>query len=189
MKTLSIILLLASTSLFAQYEYASTKKNPFGLLNPDAPKQTGDFAPLIGMCECKSITRVDQNTWADTVMMNWTFKYIMNGMAVQDETLKADGAHSGSIRQYSADSAQWYVHYYSSSTPTPILSSWEGNKNDDGDIVLYRDSPAPNGTPGFYRLTFSDISERGYNWVGEWVNKTESFTYPTWRIFCRKKEY
>ena len=187
MKALNLILLLVAGSLFAQYDYEPSSQNPFGKLNPEAPKQTADFAPLIGTCVCKSVARVDQNTWADTVMMNWTFKYIMNGMAVQDETLKEDGAHSGSIRQYNADSAKWYVHYYSSSTPTPTLSSWEGNKNDEGSIVLYRDQTAPNGTPGFYRLTFSNISEKGYNWAGEWVNKTETFTYPTWRIFCRKK--
>ncbi|MEQ8905156.1 hypothetical protein [Ekhidna sp.] len=184
-----LVSLLFSLGICAQYNYEPTGKNPYGQLNPEAPKQTADFSPLIGTCICKSVTRVDQNTWADTVMMNWTFKYIMNGMAVQDETLKEDGAHSGSIRQYNIDSAKWYVHYYSSSTPTPTLSSWEGNKNDDGNIVLYRDQAAPNSTPGFYRLTFSNISEKGYNWAGEWVNKTETFTYPTWRIFCRKKEY
>lgn len=178
----------ASIFSYAQYEYEASAKNPFGKLNPEAPEQTADFAPLIGTCVCKSVTRIDQNTWADTVMMNWTFKYIMNGMAVQDETLKEDGAHSGSIRQYNADSARWYVHYYSSSTPTPVLSAWEGNKNENGDIVLYRDQPAPNQTPGFYRLTFSNITENGYNWAGEWVNKTETFAYPTWKIFCKRKE-
>ncbi len=188
MKLLTLILFLISTSIFAQYDYEPSTENPFGKLNPEAPKQTADYAPLIGTCTCKSVARIDQNTWADTVMMNWTFKYIMNGVAVQDETLKADGAHSGSIRQYNPDSALWYVHYYSSSTPTPVLSSWEGNKNEKGDIVLYRDQPAPNNTPGFYRLTFSSISKDGYNWSGEWVNKGETFTYPTWRIFCKRKE-
>ena len=85
----------------------------------------------------------------------------MNGMAVQDETLKEDGKHSGSIRQYNADSVKWYVHYYSSSSATSTLSSWEGNKMENGNIVLYRDQPAPNGTPGFYRLTFSNNLEKG----------------------------
>lgn len=172
----------------AQHNYAPSLENPYGKLNPEAPPKTADFDPLIGTCICKSVSRIDQNTWADTVMMNWTFKYIMNGMAVQDETLKEDGKHSGSIRQYNADSAKWYVHYYSSSSATSTLSSWEGNKMENGNIVLYRDQPAPNGTPGFYRLTFSNISKKGYNWAGEWVNKAETFTYPTWRIFCRKKE-
>lgn len=188
MKNLSLLFLLISSTVFAQYDYAPSEKNPFGILNPEAPKQTADYAQLIGTCNCKSISRIDQNTWADTVMMNWTFKYIMNGMAVQDETLKEDGAHSGSIRQYNADSALWYVHYYSSSAATSRLATWKGVKNADGKIVLYNEQPAPNGTPGFHRITFSNISDKGFDWAGEWVNKAETFTYPTWRIFCRKKE-
>lgn len=185
--TMSLILLLSFQFLIAQYEYEPSDQNPYGLVNPNAPKETSDFASLIGFCQCKSISRIDQNTWADTVMMNWTFKYIMNGMAVQDETLKADGAHSGSIRQYNADSAKWYVHYYSSSTPVAKLPTWEGMKMENENIVLYRDSPAPNGTPGDYRLTFFDLTEQGFNWVGEWVNKAETYTYPTWKIFCKRE--
>lgn len=189
MKTLAIstILLLSFQFLLAQYKYEPSDQNPYGKLNPNAPKETGDFAPLIGNCTCKSVSRIDQNTWADTVSMNWTFKYIMNGMAVQDETLKADGAHSGSIRQYNADSSKWYVHYYSSSASVSKLPTWEGVKTENGNIVLYRDSPAPNGTPGDYRLSFFDITDEGFNWVGEWVNKAETFTYPTWKIFCRRE--
>ena len=169
------------------YDYEPTEKYPFGQVNPDAPKEVADFEPLIGLCDCLSIARIDKNTWADTVDMTWRFKYIMNGLGVQDETLKADGKHSGSIRQFIADSASWYVHYYSSNGPTTTLSTWEGNKTEDGNIVLYRDNPAPNGTEGNYRLTFYDISEDGYNWVGEWTTKDESIVYPTWKIFCKKR--
>lgn len=183
----SLLILFFIETSAQKYDYEPSDKNPFGLLNPAAPKETADFAPLIGTCECKSITRIDQNTWADTVMMSWTFKYIMNGMAVQDETLKADGKHSGSIRQYNADSSKWYVHFYSSATPVAQLPAWEGQKTENGSIVLYRDSPAPNGTPGDYRLTFSDATEEGFKWVGEWVNKGETFIYPSWRIFCKRK--
>ncbi|MEO9873095.1 hypothetical protein [Ekhidna sp.] len=190
MKKLSSILftLLLSFTIFAQYDYEPSKKNPFGLLNPEAPKQTADYAPIIGECTCKSVSRIDQNTWADTVMMKWTYKYILNGMAVQDETLKEDGTHSGSIRQYNADSSLWYVHYYSSNVATPTLSAWEGNMTESDKMVLYKDQTAPNGTPGFFRITFSDITETGFNWTGEWVNKAETFVYPTWKIFCLRKE-
>ena len=183
-----IILLLVSFAIHAQYKYEPTPANPYGSLNPEAPPQTADFSPLIGLCKCKSVTRVDQSTWADTVMMDWTFKYIMNGMGVQDETLKEDGGYSGSIRQYNADSARWYVHYYSTGFVSPTLSSWEGNKTENSDIVLYRPQQAPNGMEGFYRLTFSNISEKGFAWAGEWVNPDETIVYPTWRIYCVKKE-
>jgi hypothetical protein len=186
-----VAVLLISSAVVAQhsmntYEYEPNEEYPYGRINPEAPEELADFGPMIGKCHCKSISRIDQNSWADTVDMTWIFKYIMNGMAVQDETLKADGKHSGSIRQFIADSAQWYVHYYSSAGPTTTLSTWEGSKSDDGNIILYRDNTAPNGTPGWYRLTFSEVSDKGFDWVGEWVNKTETFLYPTWKIHCTK---
>ena len=172
----------------AQYDYEPSKENPFGKLNPKAPKQTADFAPMIGECDCKSTTRKQDGTWNEPIDMVWKFKYIMNGMAVQDETTKSDGKHSGSIRQYSKDSTRWYVHYYASASVSTELRVWEGNKNKDGNIVLYRNSPAPNGTEGDYRLTFSNITNKGFDWVGEWVNKTETIVYPTWRISCVRRD-
>ncbi|MEZ4918132.1 MAG: hypothetical protein R2792_03410 [Saprospiraceae bacterium] len=64
--------------------------------------------------------------------MTWTFKYIMNGMAIQDETLKADNTYSGSIRQFNPETQKWNVHYYSKLRQHPALSSWEGGKKKTG---------------------------------------------------------
>jgi len=188
---LLIILYLLPLVLSAQNDqntaYEISEDQPYGKLNPDAPPQTADFAPLIGLCDCKSETRNQDGTWAEPLDMTWKWYYILNGMAVQDETLKADGKHSGSIRQYSKDSARWYVHYYSTAAIATTLSTWEGNKKGD-DIVLYRKQKAPNGMDGFYRLTFSNISKKGFNWIGEWVDTTEKIVYPTWKIQCLKRE-
>ncbi|MEO0527795.1 MAG: DUF4440 domain-containing protein [Bacteroidota bacterium] len=189
MKTNSLLLVLLSFSSFgfSQYEYEPSPEHPFGLPNPEAPQELLDFAPLIGECDCKSITRKADQSWADPEDMIWRFKYIMNGMAVQDETLKADGKHSGSIRQFIADSTRWYVHYYSSGSPSTQLPVWEGNKNQDDTIILYRAQKAPNGMEGSYRLTFSDISSKGFKWLGEWVSKDQSVVFPTWKIDCLRR--
>lgn len=183
---ITYVLALVTFSCFSQYNYEPSEQFPFGQANPDAPQQIKDFQPMIGKCNCKSISRNPDQTWADPIDMTWTFKYIMNGKAVQDETLKADGKHSGSIRQFIADSSKWYVHYYSSIVPTTTLSTWEGNKKEGENIVLYRPQKAPNGIEGFYRLTFYDISKSGYKWIGEWVDKTEKIIFPTWKIECKK---
>ena len=111
---------------FSQYEYEPSNENPYGLPNPDAPKELLDFAPLIGECNCKSVSRNADQTWAEPVDMIWRWKYIMNGMGVQDETLKADGKHSGSIRQFIADSTKWYVHYYSSGLAIDLIAHLGG---------------------------------------------------------------
>ncbi|WP_422105688.1 hypothetical protein [Winogradskyella sp.] len=181
------LLTLSACKLHAQSEYEPSQKHPYGLPNPEAPEQVKDFEPMIGECNCKSTARNPDGTWQDTQNMVWKWKYIMNGNAVQDETIKEDGGHSGSIRQFIADSSKWYVHYYSIKFPPTTLPTWEGNKTEDGNkIVLYRDQTAPNGMEGFYRLTFYDMSETGYKWVGEWVDKAEKITYPTWKIECER---
>ncbi|MEP5612073.1 MAG: hypothetical protein ABJP45_07470, partial [Cyclobacteriaceae bacterium] len=65
--------------------------------------------------------------------------------------------------------------------------AWGGGMQ-NGEIILYNDQPAPNGMEGFFRITFSDISDKGFNWNGAWTSKDESIVYPTWKIFCRKSE-
>jgi len=188
---LALIFFILSVTINAQdnlMNYEVSAALPYGRLNPKAPEQTGDYQQLIGECDCKSESRNPDNTWAKPVDMIWRWKYIMNGMAVQDETIKSDGKHSGSIRQYSKDSLRWYVHYYSSAAIASKLSAWEGNKNKDGNIVLYKEQKAPNGTEGFSRLTFYDIDKKGYKWIGEWVDKTETVVFPFWKITCAKRE-
>lgn len=189
----SIIVGLASHLSFSQelsmdFENIISKENPYGKVNPAAPRSVGDYEPLIGICDCKSISRKADQSWAEPIDMTWTFKYIMNGMAVQDETLKADGAHSGSIRQYNADSARWYVHYYSTSGATPTLAAWEGNLQDNGEMILYREQQSPNGLDGFFKIRFYDISQEGFKWLGAWVTTDESFSYETWKIACTKRK-
>ncbi|RKS53458.1 hypothetical protein BC962_1709 [Gillisia mitskevichiae] len=174
-----------SLTSYAQYNYEVSNENPFGLPNPDAPAEIKDFESMIGECSCISTSRAPDGTWKDPVKMTWRFKYIMNGYAVQDETLKEDGAHSGSIRQFHEDENKWFVHYYSSATPSKALSIWEGGK-ENGKIVLSRDQKAPNGVDGFFRLTFYDMDNFGYKWIGEWVDKTKTTIYPTWKIECLK---
>ena len=80
--------------------YLLNAEYPFGRYNPEAPEQVKDFQALIGECKCKSVNRKKDQSWNEPEDMIWRWKYIMNGKGVQDETLKADGGHSGSIRQF-----------------------------------------------------------------------------------------
>ncbi len=184
----TFLLVLLGNPCFGQYDYEPNKASPFGKPNPDAPVQIKDWSLIIGEHSCLSLKRIDRDNWADTLNMIWRFKYIMNGTAVQDETLHEDGAHAGSIRQYIADSAHWYVHFYSNKGPTPTLPAWEGNLNQDGEMVLYRDQKAPNGMEGDYQIIFSNMTGNGFDWLGAWVPKDRSFAYPTWKIWCEKKK-
>ncbi|MEM7548442.1 MAG: hypothetical protein AAF363_02125 [Bacteroidota bacterium] len=186
-KLLTVIIFMMFSQLsIAQYSYEPSLEYPFGKPNPEAPEEIKGYDALIGLCNCKSETKGPDGSWNEPVPMTWRFKYIMNGWGVQDETLKEDGTYSGSIRQYNTDSSKWYVHYYTSANVSPQLSSWEGSRNSDGNIVLYRKQKAPNGMDGFYRLTFYGIDESGYKWIGEWVSPDESVIFPTWKISCTR---
>ena len=167
--------------------YEATFENPFGSVHPDHAEQLIDFAALIGDCDCKSINRNSDGTWNDTLDMVWRFKYIMNGTSIQDETWKSDGGHSGSIRQYITDSSAWAVTYFSSRFPSASPGVWMGGK-DGEDIILYKDHTAPNGTAGDSWLTFYNIDESGFDWKGEWIDKTKTVVYPFWMIYCHRKE-
>lgn len=184
---LLLIALSLSVPLIGQYAYEPNEEHPFGSYNPAAPEALQEYDLLIGECACTSTSRGQDGTWQDGVAMTWRFKYIMNGWAIQDETLKADGKHSGSIRQYSLKEAHWLIHYYAGSSPAASLPTWTGGKS--GDKLIYkRPQKSPTGAEGFYRLTFYDISKAGYKWVGEWVSADESIVYPTWKIDCQRKQ-
>ena len=187
MKSATLLLLFLSSLAYAQYNYQPSAAFPFGQANPEAPAQIKDYEAMIGVCNCTSERRKPDGTWDEAVDMTWTWTYILNGMGVQDETLKADGTHSGSIRQFNTDSSKWYVHWYSSAAATPKLSVWEGEKKDEK-IILYKEQAAPNGVEGYFRLTFYDVSKSGYKWIGEWVDKAEKIVYPTWKINCIREE-
>ena len=191
LKSIKVFLLLPIVffclNMNSQTDFEANEEYPFGRANPEAPKQIKDFEKLIGLCDCLSETRNKDKSWKDPVKMTWKFKYIMNGMGVQDETFKDDQSYSGSIRQVDPETGKWYVHYYSHPNISKQLSVWVGDKTENGDIVLYRDSTALNGTEGFYRLTFYEIGDNGFSWVGEWTDKSESVVYPTWKISCQKR--
>ena len=182
----ALALILIPNFLASQYLYQITEEHPYGQPNPAAPEAIKDFAPLMGKCACKSTSRLPDGTWAEPVDMIWSFEYIMNGFGVQDETFKADGKHSGSIRQYDAEKETWMVHYYSSNSTAAPLPHWTGGASGE-ELIFSRDRKAPNGAEGTFRLRFYDITESGYRWVGAWVSKDGSITYPTWKIDCIRK--
>ena len=169
------------------YSFEPNKKYPYGRVNPEASKQVKDFEEIIGQHTCESISRNTDQSWREPVDMIWTFKYIMNGTAVQDSTLKADGKHSGSIRIYDVENKTWQISYYSSQVNPKAknLPMWTGGKKSEK-LVFYRNQKAPNGTDGFFRLSFYDIDKKGFKWVAEWTDKTETTIYPTWKIECKK---
>ncbi len=86
---------------------------------------------------------------------------------------------------FNSDSSKWYVHFYSSSFAAPQLQAWSGGKVGNK-IILDQPQKAPNGMDGISRLTFYDISNKGFNWTGAWVNEEANIVYQFWKIECIK---
>jgi hypothetical protein len=182
----TILVLIFSIFQIQAQKHEPTSANPYGTANPSQPTAFADFAPMIGICDCKSVQRNPDGTWQDTTMIVWKYKYIFNGNAIQDITWKADSTYTSSIRQYQKDSARWVVTFFSYPGVTATPGTWLGGKSGD-DIILKQPQKAPNGMDGVSRLTFYDISESGYKWKGEWVSSTGKFVYPFWTINCIKR--
>lgn len=185
---LLLFLFLYSVVCYSQNDdnYEASDAHPFGRVNPKAPDQIKDYSMLIGSCDCLSTQRNPSGTFQDTLKSQWEFKYILNGMAIQDVTLKSDGSSSSSIRQYNADSARWYVTYFAGAAANPTPKTWAGKAREGSTMVLFADQKAPNGMQGNSRLTFYDISEKGFKWKGEWLSKDGTIVFPFWMIECKK---
>ena len=83
-----ILLLLIVWSSLAQESYAVSPEHPFGKLNPEAPKEVGDYAALIGTCDCVArqmrgakpsnrsiMPRTTNKTWRKpNSVLNWVAK-------------------------------------------------------------------------------------------------------------------
>ena len=181
-------LIICACGAYAQNDlmFEPSADHPYGLPNPVAGEQMTDWSPMIGSCQCKSIQRNPDGTWQDTIDMEWTWKYILNGTAVQDITLKEGSLYTTSIRQFHPDSNQWVVTFFSYPGVTVSPGTWIG-RMEGKDMVLQQPQKAPNGMDGFSRLTFFDIRDQGFQWKGEWVKDDESITYPFWSIDCRRK--
>jgi hypothetical protein len=178
------VLLPAQTQDWQQYE--PSKEFPYGQKHPDAPAQLDDFQPMIGTCDCKSLQRSPDGTWADTLDMVWSFKYILNGRAIQDQTWR-ENSSATSIRKFNPDSSLWVVDYHSFPGLSTKSSLWLGKKEGE-EIVLKMPQKSPGGLDGISRLTFTNISETGFDWRGEWVNEEMQVVYPFWLIWCEKRK-
>ncbi len=188
MRFLSLVLLLPMMTIAADRQNSSrfdpSYEHPHGLINPDAPPETAEFAFMVGRNDCVEEKRDPQSgEWAEPTNRIWDAAWYMNGYAIRDWGTTA-GGQTGNIRIFDPKTGQWHVTFFSA--PGYGTGTWKGGKQDD-DIVLSLPQQAPNGMDGESRLTFSGISSSSFNWLGEWVSADGSVAYPFWRIRCTKQ--
>lgn len=158
---------------------------PFGRVNPEAPPQTDQFSFMIGRFDCESQARNQDQSWQETKPMAWSAQYYLNGYGVLDYS-SWNGRTAMSMRLYDEKNDRWSVTFFSAPNFSGTPGTWTGGKVGDK-MILKKDQKSPNGNEGISRLTFYDIREDGYRWVGEWVSADSSVVFPFWKIDCERQ--
>lgn len=167
--------------------YEANAQNPYGKPNDNALEEIKDFDKLIGICHCKSV-QYRGDVPGDTLDLKWRWKYILNGNAVQDDGWFGNENKQSSftsIRILNPETKQWQVPFF-----VPYMSTepqiWVGGKKGDT-IELIKTEGTQNDQSMESVLTFSEITEQGFNWTGKMVNlETEAETI-FWKIWCIKQ--
>lgn len=194
----SLLAIMASFLIYAQtpetfnYEKLmqneASKKHPYGKPNEKVLPELKDYDKLIGVCNCKSV-QYRNGIAGDTLQLKWRWKYILNGNGVQDDGwFGNDSIQSSftSIRILNPQTKKWHVPFF-----TPNMRAnpqiWIGGKEGDN-IVLKRTQKTQNGGEAESILTFSNITDKGFNWEGKIYIPTKNFTNVFWRIWCIKEK-
>jgi len=192
-KALALIFTLAIYSIAScqtSNKTVSNKKhveNIYGKPNKNALAEIKDFEKLIGVCNCKSV-QYRAGKPGDTLDLKWKWKYILDGYGIQDEGWYGNDTtqnHFTSIRILNPKTKKWHVPFF-----TPNMTSnpniWTGGKEGDK-IILKRTQKTKKGEFESI-LTFSSITDKGFNWEGKIFNPSLNKTNVFWKIWCIKEE-
>jgi hypothetical protein len=151
-------------------------KNAFGKLNPDAPAETAHFGFMIGEFACEDAFLNSQDgKWLKFPAI-WSAKYFLNGHGILDQYWSPTFSTSN-IRIYDVKEKKWNVTFFRMPgyAAAPV---WIGEK--EGAKMVMRQGDDTKGT----RLTFSDITKDGFNWVGESMAEGKASLF--WTSKCKR---
>ena len=157
--------------------FEPTSTQPYGKLNPNAPIETKQFSFMIGEFICRDRSLRPDGKWAESNVI-WNSSYFLNGSGIQDkfwsETVVATGT-----RIFDSTKKKWVVYYFQTS-PAYYTGVWEGLY--EGTDMVMRAARGESES----RLTFHNIKDNSFEWVGESVDKAGKAS-PFWIITCNRK--
>ena len=90
----------------------------FGSLNPAAPPETAEFSFAIGEWACTTRGMRPDGSIQEGLPATWTFHYILDGWAIQDDWVQEqpDGSvsHGMNIRSFNPETRKWDNRWLSS---------------------------------------------------------------------------
>ena len=157
-------------------EYEPNPAFPYGRLNPQAPPETAQFAFMIGEFDCvDEIINPQDGKWIKFPAI-WNAKYFLNGHGIQDQYWSPQFSTSN-IRIFDAKEKKWKVTFFR--MPGYNSGIWSGIKEDNN--LVMRQGTNEKGT----RLTFSNITKAGFEWVGESMSGGKANAF--WKSSCKRR--
>ncbi|HNP20015.1 MAG TPA: hypothetical protein PKL31_16370 [Fulvivirga sp.] len=164
-------------------EFEPSEEYPFGRLNPNASPEVAQFSFMIGICDCIDSIRNQDGGWFSFPSI-WQTKYFLNGTGIQDNYFNSQNPTS-SLRLYDPISKSWKVTYAQLGRGY-FVGTWEGGMVGDK-MILTQEQTTSTGQKFISRLTFSGISNEGFDWISESVF-ADGKTTPGWIIHCKKRK-
>ena len=182
---LLLIVVLVSVPAIAQKpapgwrgDYEPNATYPFGRINPAAPPETKQFSFMIGEFDCSDeIINPGTGKWVKMPAI-WNAKYFLNGHGIQDQYWSPAFATSN-IRIFDAKNKKWKVTFFRMpgySPSTAVDGEIEGGK------LVMRTGTKENGGA----FTFFNISENGFEWVGENIREGKATKF--WTSSCKRRK-
>jgi hypothetical protein len=184
--TFGVLLLLSGLSIAQNPKpdavwagsYEPNTTYPFGRLNPGAPKETEQFAFMIGEFDCTDeIINPKSGKWVKMPAV-WNAKYFLNGYGIQDQYW-SPAFSTSNIRIFDVKDKKWKVTFFRMpgySPSTAVSGTKEG-----GDLVM-RVGTEEKGS----RYTFYNIRDTGFDWVGENLRAGKATKF--WTSTCRRRQ-
>ena len=156
--------------------------------HPDAPPEMAILGQLAGVWDVEQETRKPDGSWSDSGTAEWHWYYALDGHAIQDDWIKPplhEDAESRSfgtnLRIYDPKAGEWAMTWIDT-TARKTLTFTAKNV---GDTVVMSGANA-GGRP--VRNTFSDITERTFEWVQEWTFDDGATWVPVVRIHATRRD-
>lgn len=152
----------------------------YGKLNPKAPIETKQFGQLVGKWDVISSDSISSGGWHES-KATWTFRYILDGFAVQDvwhekavdktnNTINLDRDFKGTnIRVYDPIRGDWQCAWIENGANT-LVAKFTANGTSTGSIEMV--TPDSSGL-----ITFYNIGKDHFDWKYEALGGAQKVLY------------
>lgn len=136
----------------------------FGKVNPKAPKEIEEFGQFVGSWDCTISNLTKDGSWKED-KATWVWKYILNGMAIQDYWTNAD-LMGTNIRIFDPKKNKW-INTWTENGNLIMSGLWDANKTENGNIELH------DGT-GEWLIIFFNIRDNSFDWKWDFLQEDGS---------------